>query len=68
MNGKRIGGIACFVLAAAFLASGINAISRQALPVGDASGLGVSRAVGTFLPALVALGVGLWLFQRPGRS
>ena len=29
------------------------------------AGLGVSYAVGAFLPSLVALIIGLWLFKKP---
>ena len=64
MSGKRIVGVVCFVLAAALLVTGINSLSRGP-SVTDPSGLGVSHAVGTFLPALAALIVGLWLFQTP---
>lgn len=67
MSGKRNGGIVCFVLAVAFFVSGVNNTSRDP-GLADPSGLGVSRAVGSFLPSLVALAVGLWLFQRPRPS
>jgi hypothetical protein len=33
--------------------------------VGDDSGLGVSRLVGAFLPAVLLLALGLWFFQKP---
>jgi len=32
------------------------------------SGLGVSFAVGAFLPALLVLILGLWLFKKPKQS
>lgn len=65
MSGRRIGGILCFILAAASLVSGINVVSRG-IGLTNASGLGVSRAVGAFLPCLLLLAVGLRLFQKPG--
>jgi hypothetical protein len=66
MSGKRIGGVVCLVLAALLLVGAISSLSRGDGPeLGDASGLGVSRAVGAFLPTLVALIVGLWLLKKP---
>ena len=67
MSGKRIGGIVCFVLAAAFFVSGISTLSRGP-EINDRSGLGVSHAVGAFLPAMIAVIVGLWLFKKPKQS
>jgi len=66
MSGKRIGGIVCLVLAALLVVGAIRKLSTGDGPgVSDASGLGVSRAVGAFLPSLVALIVGLWLLKKP---
>lgn len=68
MSGKRIGGIVCLVLACMFLLSGASSLTRGDGPaIGDRTGLGVSHAVGAFLPALVAAVVGLRLLQKPGR-
>jgi hypothetical protein len=64
MSGKRIAGVLFFVLSAALLVTGIRTLSREP-SISDPSGLGVSRAVGTFLPAIVTLIVGLWLFTKP---
>jgi len=66
MTGKRIGGIVCLVLAAVFVVSAISSLSRSDVPaLGDASGLGVSRAVGAFLPSLAVAALGLWLLKKP---
>lgn len=58
-------GIACLVLAALLAVSAVNTtfISPR-VPVGDASGLGVSRMVGAFLPSLVLLAVAAWLMKK----
>ncbi|QVL30975.1 hypothetical protein KIH39_19270 [Telmatocola sphagniphila] len=66
MKAKQIGGILCLVLAAAFFVSGASSLAKPDGPqVGDASGLGVSRMIGAFLPGVFALIIGLWLFQKP---
>lgn len=66
MTGKRIGGVVCLVLAVALLVSGVMTVTAGNGPaVTDGSGLGVSHAVGAFLPFLLALTVGLWLLQKP---
>jgi hypothetical protein len=62
---KKIG-IGCFVIAA--LLAGVaakNTFITPTIPVGDVSGLGVSRLVGAFFPALVLFILGLALFQEP---
>jgi uncharacterized membrane protein HdeD (DUF308 family) len=64
MSGKQIGGIVCFFLAALFMVTGVNTIVKNQ-GLADPSGLGVSRAMGTMLPGLVTLIVGVWLFQKP---
>ena len=63
MGGKRIAGIVCFVLAVGLLISGVLTIMRGP-DVLDDTGVGVSRAVGAFLPSLAALIVGLLLFRK----
>jgi hypothetical protein len=66
MSGKRIGGIVCLVLTALLVGGGISSLSRGDGPaLSNASGLGVSRAVGAFLPALAVLILGLWLLKKP---
>jgi hypothetical protein len=67
MSGKRIGGIVCCALGAWFLGSAVVTVFSDP-GVADPSGLGVSRAVGAFLPGLAALIVGLWLFEKPKQS
>jgi hypothetical protein len=65
MMGRRIGGIICLVLAVGLCVAGMISLFRGDGPaLTDPSGLGVSWAVGTFLPALVALIVGLWLLKK----
>ena len=69
MSAKRIGGIVCLVFAAMLVVSAVRSLSRDDGPgLGDPSGLGVSRAVGAFLPSVVVLILGLWLFKKPGPS
>src|SRR5262245_13642607 len=66
MSGKKITGILCLGLAMLLVISAIISLISGAGPaLGDASGLGVSRAVGAFLPAAVALILGLWLLKKP---
>jgi len=64
MGGKRIAGIVCFVLAAVFLISGILNVMFGP-KISDASGAGAGHVVGSFLPSLVALIIGLVLFKKP---
>lgn len=63
MSGKQIAGIVCLVLAAGLLVVGIRTVS-QGPSVADPSGLGVSHAVGAFLPSVLVLILGLWLIQK----
>jgi hypothetical protein len=66
MNAKRLAGTACLILAVLLSVSGVVRMSRGGGPaVGDASGLGVSRAVGMFLPGVILAIVGVALLQRP---
>jgi hypothetical protein len=63
MGGKRIAGIVCFFLAAGLLISGVLNIMRGP-EVTDASGVGVSDAVGAMLPSIAITIVGLLLFKK----
>lgn len=66
MTNRQKNGIGCFVLA--LVLAGVafnNTFISPTIPVGDESGLGVSRLVGAFLPSVVFLALGLWLFQKP---
>ncbi len=66
MTNRQKIGIGCFVIAALFAGVAINnTFISPVIPVGDESGLGVSRLVGAFLPAVVLLALGLWLFEKP---
>ena len=65
---KKGWGIALCVLAVALVIVAIkNTFISPEIPVSDESGLGVSRAVGAFLPALVALIFGVRLLQSPSK-
>jgi hypothetical protein len=65
MSGKRIGGIVCLVLAVLLAVSAIRSLSGGGGPaLNDESGLGVSRAVGAFLPTIAALIIGLILLRK----
>ncbi len=64
--GRRIGGIVCVVLAAVLFVMAVGGLSRGP-DVTDSSGLGVSHAVGAFLPAMIALIVGVVLLKSQGR-
>lgn len=63
MGGKRIAGIVCFLLAAGLFVSGVSTVMRGP-DISDASGVGVSHAVGAFLPSIVTLIVALKLFNH----
>ena len=66
MTNRQKNGIGCFVLAAVLAGVAVNnTFVSPTFPVGDDSGLGVSRLVGAFLPSIVVLALGLWLFQKP---
>jgi len=66
MTNRQKNGIGCFALAT--LAAGVainNSFITPTVPVGEASGIGISRIVGNFIPAIALLILGLWLFQKP---
>jgi drug/metabolite transporter (DMT)-like permease len=63
MTVMRICGVFFFALSAVCWTMGILTLSRER-SIADPSGLGVSRAVGTFLPAMITLILGLWLFKK----
>jgi hypothetical protein len=66
MTNRQKNGIACIVIA--LLLAGVaikNSFITPTISVGDDSGLGVSRLVGAFLPAVLLLALGLWFFQKP---
>jgi len=66
MADRKTAGIACLILAALFVVVAVkNTFLTPSIPVGDASGLGVSRAVGSFLPSVVVLALAIWLLQKP---
>ena len=64
MSWKRIGGIVCLVIAALLVVAAVSSLTRGDGPALNAgSGLGVSHAVGAFLPAVVMAILGLWLLK-----
>ena len=63
MNGKRILGLLCIVVGCLFAISGALTVMEDE-NLADRSGLGVSRAVGAFLPSVLALIIGLWLIGK----
>ncbi|MDG2219875.1 MAG: hypothetical protein P8L85_00740 [Rubripirellula sp.] len=66
MNNRKKNGIGCIILAVVLSGIAINnTFVSPAIQVGDTSGLGVSRLVGAFLPAALALAAGLKFLQRP---
>ena len=66
MNQKQKTGVACIILAVLFALVAINqTFISPKIPVGESSGLGVSRMVGAFLPAVVALILGFHFLQKP---
>jgi hypothetical protein len=67
MGIKRILGIVCLAIAAGLLVMGIITVSRGP-GIANPSGLGISHAVGAFLPAFLVLILGLWLFKKPKQS
>jgi hypothetical protein len=65
MTGKR-SAIVCLALAALLAVGAVSSLLRHDGPrLGDDSALGVSHAVGAFLPSLIALILGLWLLKKP---
>lgn len=68
MNVRTLAGFLCCLLALAFLAVAIkNTFINPTLPVDDPSGLGVSRLVGSFLPAILLGAAAAKLLQSPKR-
>lgn len=66
MTNRQKNGIGCFILALVFAGVAINnTFISPPMPIDDPSGLGASRLVGAFLPAVALLALGLWLFQKP---
>lgn len=66
MTVKQIIGIVSLVFALGLLFNGISVISSGEGPsISDPSGLGVSRAVGAFLPFVIFFILGVWLIQKP---
>jgi hypothetical protein len=66
MTNRQKNGIGCLVIAALLAAVAVkNSFITPSIPVGVASGLGASRLVGAFLPAILLFALGLWLFQKP---
>lgn len=66
MKNRQKTGIGCMGVAAALAVSAIKRLfESQGIAVTDPSGLGVSRLVGSFLPAIILAAVGVWLFQNP---
>ncbi len=66
MTNRQKNGFGCLVIAALLAAVAVkNSFITPSIPVGDASGLGASRLVGAFLPAILLFALGLWLFQKP---
>ena len=66
MTNRQKNGIGCLLIALLLFGIAIkNTFVTPAIPVGDPSGLGASRMVGAFLPSILLLALGIWLFQKP---
>jgi hypothetical protein len=65
MNRNRVAAIACCALAIACARIAIGIVGRMP-GLDDPSGEGVSEAIGTFLPTLLLLILGAWLWQKGG--
>ena len=63
MTGKQWCGVLCCLLAVGLAVYGVLNLSKGP-EITDASGLGVSHAVGSFLPALFVLILGVWLLRK----
>ena len=64
MTGRQIAGVVCCVLAVGFAAWRFVGDYQEAIPLTHSSGLGVSAAVGTFLPPFVLLIIGVALLRK----
>ena len=63
---KKVIGIGCIVLSALLVVAAVNSLNKpNHIAVTDQSGLGVSAAVGAFLPSFIAFIVGLSLLRKP---
>lgn len=66
MTNQQKNGIVCIVLALILAGIAIKStFFSDAATVGDASSLNVGRVVGSFLPSVVVLAVGLRFLQKP---
>jgi hypothetical protein len=63
MTGKQWCGVVCCLRALGLAIYGVQTLSNGP-EITDPSGLGVSHAVGSFLPALFVLILGVWLLRK----
>ena len=66
MTGRQIAGGVCCVLAVGLAVWRLLGEQLETIPLSHSSGLGVSDAVGKFLPPFVLLIVGVALLRKKG--
>lgn len=65
MTSRQTSGIVCLIIGLALAGIAVkNTFLTPGIAVDDPSGLGVSRMVGAFLPAVLVSALGLWLMQK----
>ena len=65
MSGRQMWGYVCLLFAVALFLSGVlNILEGKGPSLVDSSGVGVSYAVGAFLPSVVVLIIGLKLISQ----
>ena len=66
MTNRTKNGIGCIIISAVLAGIAVkNSFFPDGISPTDPSGLGVSRLVGSFLPAILVLALGVWLMQKP---
>jgi hypothetical protein len=63
-HGRRIAGWVCCGVAAGLFLAGLRSVLVRGPGLADPSGLGVSHAVGGFLPFMLVLILGVWLLSK----
>ncbi|MDA9857133.1 MAG: hypothetical protein ACPGLY_14870 [Rubripirellula sp.] len=66
MNNRQKNGLVCIFISVVLAGIAVNnTFISPDVPVTDASGLGVSRMVGAFLPAVLVMAAGFYFLQKP---
>lgn len=65
MSGRQIAGVVCFVIAGLAFFSALNNILVRGRAFAGQPAYSVGYVVGSFIPTVLLLILGLWLYQKP---